>query len=155
MSQQIEILRKPRLSIIAKIEALSLEQLNTIPAGFNNNIIWNLGHMVAAQCGVCYKRSGLDLPIDEIFFDTYKPGTKPERLYTADDLSQIKALLISTLEGLEADLQTAGLFANYPTWTTRYGAELHNIDEAVAFLPFHDGLHIGTIVALEKLVGVY
>ena len=154
MSQQIEILRKPRLTIIAKIEALSLEQLNTIPAGFNNNIIWNLGHIIAAQCGVCYKRAGLDLPIDEIFFETYKPGTKPERLYTADDLSLIKELLISTRDRLEADLQTS-IFGNYPTWTTRYGADLHNADEAVAFLPFHDGLHIGTIVALEKLVGLY
>lgn len=151
MSQRIEILKKPRLTIIDKIATLSLDQLNTIPAGFNNNMMWNLGHMVASQYGITYKRAGLDLPIEEIFFDTYKPGSRPERLFTADDLEQIKDLLISSLDHLETELQTSK-FTNYPTWTTRYGADLHSIDDAVAFLPFHDGLHIGTVVAMMKLV---
>ncbi|MES2275666.1 MAG: DinB family protein [Bacteroidota bacterium] len=151
MSHQFEIIRKPRTTILAAIEALSLDQLNQVPAGFNNNIIWNLGHMVAAQCGIWYKRAGLPLPIEESFFETYKPGTKPERAYTADDLAQIKELMFSTLDKMEADLQT-NMFANYPTWTTRYGADIANINEAVAFLPFHEGLHIGAIVALGKLV---
>jgi hypothetical protein len=152
MSQQFNIIKAPRITILAAIESLSLDQLNTIPAGFNNNIIWNLGHMVAAQCGICYKRAGVPLPIDELFFETYKPGTKPERPYTADDLAQVKELMFSTLDQLETDLQT-GMFSNYPSWTTRYGADIHNINDAVAFLPFHEGLHIGAIVALKKLVG--
>jgi len=151
MSQRIDIIRKPRLTILEVLDAFSLEQLNTIPAGFNNNIIWNLGHMVAAQYGVCYKRAGLELPIPQAFYETYMPGSKPERPYTADDLSQIKELLVTSLDGLEADLQT-DMFSNYPLWTTRYGADINNIDDAVAFLPFHDGLHIGYIMSLRKLV---
>lgn len=151
MSQQLDIIKKPRVGILTLIDTLSLDQLNTVPAGFNNNIMWNLGHMVAAQQGVCYKRAGLPLRIDEAFFDTFKPGTKPERIYTADDLATIKELFTSTISQLAADLQT-NMFSNYPTWTTRYGADLHNIAEAVAFLPFHEGLHIGAIVALGKLV---
>lgn len=151
MSQQFDAIKKPRVTIFAALDALSLDQLNTIPAGFNNNIIWNLGHMVAAQCGICYKRAGLALPISEDFFETYKPGTKPERLYTADDLAQIKDLMFSTLDKLQADLQT-GMFGNYPTWTTRYGTELSSINDAIVFLPFHEGLHIGAIIALKKLV---
>jgi uncharacterized damage-inducible protein DinB len=151
MSQRIDIIKQPRLKTLEAIEALSLDQLNTMLPGFNNNLIWNLGHMVATQHGVIYKRAGLDLPIDETFFDTYKPGTRPERLYTAADLEQIKSLFISTLDNMETDLQT-NRFGNYPQWTTRYGAEIHNIDEAVAFLPFHDGLHIGVITAMMKMV---
>jgi len=153
MSQQMDIITKPRQTILTNLETLSLEQLNTIPAGFNNNIIWNLGHMIAAQCGIWYKRADLPLPgmVSEAFFETYKPGTKPERTYTADDLNQIKELFFSTLEQFEADRKT-DMFDNYPTWTTRYGADLTSIDGAVAFLPFHEGLHIGAIVALRKLV---
>jgi hypothetical protein len=113
MSQQFNIIKAPRITILAAIESLSLDQLNTIPAGFNNNIIWNLGHMVAAQCGICYKRAGVPLPIDELFFETYKPGTKPERPYTADDLAQVKELMFSTLDQLETDLQT-GMLATTP-----------------------------------------
>lgn len=150
----MDIIIKPRQTILNTLDTLSLEQLNTIPAGFNNNIIWNLGHMVAAQCGVWYKRAGLPLPalVTETFFETYKPGTKPERVYTADDLNLIKELLFSTIAQFEADRKT-GMFNKYPTWTTRYGAEISGIDGAVAFMPFHEGLHIGAIVALGKLVG--
>lgn len=152
MDTQIDIIQKPRLQVLQIIEGLTLEQLNYIPAGFNNNIIWNLGHMVAAQQGICYVRSGLPLQIDESFFLTYKPGTKPERLYTAEDLSQIKELFSSTLVQLEADLQT-DVFKNYTPVVTRYGFEMTNINDAVSFLPFHEGLHIGTVVAMKKLVG--
>jgi hypothetical protein len=151
MNQQLDIIKKPRVAILTFIDTLSVDQLNTIPAGFNNNIMWNLGHMVAAQQGVCYKRASLPIHVDEAFFETFKPGTKPGRLYTADDLALIKELFASTINQLEADLQT-DMFSNYPAWTTRYGAELHNITEAVAFLPFHEGLHIGAIMALGKLV---
>lgn len=153
MSQRTDILKQPRLNILTTIDEFTIDQLNTIPAGFRNNIMWNLGHIVAAQSGIWYKRAGLPLPeaVSEEFFETYKPGSKPERLYTAEDLQHIKDLFISTLEAIEAEIET-GQFANYPTWTTRYGAEIHNIDEAIAFLPFHDGFHIGTILALRKLV---
>ncbi|QKJ32650.1 DinB family protein [Mucilaginibacter mali] len=151
MSQQFDTIRNPRLTILAAIEGLTIEQLNTVPAGFNNNIIWNLGHMVAAQCGICYKRAGLALPIDEAFFDTYKPGSKPERFFTAEEFEQIKTLLTTSTNTLEADLQK-DIWGNYPTWTTRYGVEIHNIQDAIAFLPFHEGLHIGAIIALKKLV---
>ena len=155
MSLQFNLIRRPRLTLLTQLESLSLEQLNTIPAGFNNNIIWNLGHMVAAQSGIWYKRAGLNLPagVSETFFETYKPGTKPERLYTADDVNEIRNLFISTLDKMEADLKT-DMFTSYPNWTTRYGAELSSIHDAVAFLPFHEGLHIGAIVALRKMVGI-
>jgi uncharacterized damage-inducible protein DinB len=135
MSQQFDIIKAPRTTILAAIESLSLEQLNTIPAGFNNNIMWNLGHMIAAQNGICYKRPGLPLPIDELFFETYKPGTKPERFYNTDDLAQIKELMFSTLDKLEADLQT-DMFSNYATWTTRYGADITSSSYQQKKIPF-------------------
>jgi hypothetical protein len=151
MTKAIEIIKMPRLHILQTIEGLSIEQLNKIPTGFNNNIMWNLGHIVAAQQGVCYKRPGLDIIVDEEFFQTFKPETKPERFYDSTDLEKIKGLFLSTIDRLETDLEK-NIFANYPTWTTRYGAVLTNINEAVSFLPFHDGFHVGYILALKRAV---
>ena len=151
MNTQIDIIKQPRLQVLNIIEDLTLDQLNYIPTGFNNNILWNLGHMVAAQQGICYLRAGLPLRIDESFPLTYKPGTKPEELYTADDLTLIKKLFFFTLDQLEADLNT-NMFNNYTPFVTRYGYEITSIDDAVSFLPFHEGLHIGTVIALKKIV---
>ena len=52
MNDQIETIRKTRSFLLDYIKELNIEQLNKIPAGFNNNIAWNLGHLVAAQQGV-------------------------------------------------------------------------------------------------------
>ncbi|WP_121197323.1 DinB family protein [Mucilaginibacter gracilis] len=151
MLKSLEIILKPRLKVLEILEPLTIEQLNHIPTGFKNNIIWNLGHMVAAQQGICYKRAGQDTIITDEFFNNYKPGSKPERFFDMAEFDEIKHLFTSTLTQLEAHLQT-DMFANYPSWTTRYGVTLNNVTEAVAFLPFHEGLHIGTAVAMSKIV---
>ncbi|WP_407635809.1 DinB family protein [Solitalea canadensis] len=38
----------------------TIDQLNKVPAGFNNNLIWNIGHEIVAQQALIYKSSGLE-----------------------------------------------------------------------------------------------
>jgi hypothetical protein len=151
IDKQLDIMRQPRLKILSILEDFTLEQLNKIPPGFNNNIIWNLGHMIAAQQGVCYKRAGLDTWVTDNFFQAYKPDSKPEGIVDTTGYDQIKTLLLTSLDQFGRDYKK-GVFTNYPAWTTRYGVEIANIDDAVAFLPFHEGLHIGYIMGMRKLV---
>jgi hypothetical protein len=151
MTKAIEILKQPRIKILEELQNFSLDQLNDIPAGFNNNIIWNLGHMIAAQQGICYARSGVDKLVSDEFFMAYKPGSKPEKFIDQAEYETIKELLFSTLEQLETDLEN-NLFVNYTPVMTRYNVELTNIRDAVEFLPFHEGLHIGYIMSLRKVV---
>ncbi|MEP0711071.1 MAG: DinB family protein, partial [Algoriphagus sp.] len=56
----------------------SLAQLNKIPEGFNNNLIWNIGHVIVVQQRLVYALSGLPMAISDELFAAYKPGTKPE-----------------------------------------------------------------------------
>ncbi len=150
MNPNIEVLRKTRHFALNLIADLSDEQLNKIPEGFGNNIIWNLGHLVAAQEGVCYKRSGAPTNISEEFFQAYKPGSKPEREASAEEIAQIKGLLLSSLDDLERD-HAAGKLIMTP-WTTRYGVDINTIEDGISFLQFHEGLHQGYVTALVKLV---
>jgi hypothetical protein len=147
----IDNLRNPRKMVLEILKDYTIEQVNKIPEGFNNNIIWNLGHMIASEQGICYKRSGLEATISDDFFNTYKSGSKPERFISQKEYDEIKGLLLSTLDKLEQDY-VPGIFVNYTPVMTRYNVELTNIDEGLAFLPFHDGLHIGYIMSLRKLV---
>jgi hypothetical protein len=43
MNPQIDTLKKVRAVLLEGIKDLTTEQLNKIPQGYNNNIIWNLG----------------------------------------------------------------------------------------------------------------
>lgn len=151
MQHQVDIVKKVRTFILEEIKDLSVEQLNKIPDGFNNNIIWNLGHMVAAQQAICYKRAGLPLQIGDLFFEHYKPGSRPQ--HTADDaaISQIKELLLITPDLFLQDYDRE-IFTNYVPWVSRYGVAIDTVEAAFGFVPFHDGLHSGMVTALNKLV---
>jgi hypothetical protein len=137
--------------MLTMVSEYSTEQLNKVPEGFNNNIIWNLGHVIAAQQGICYKRSGLDTVVSEAFFESYRPGTKPDKFIDAEEIANIKELLFSTLDQFEADTKK-GIFVEYNPVVTRYGVELTSITEAMNFLPFHDGFHMGYVMALKRMV---
>lgn len=151
MNTQIERIKKIRTFLIDSISDLSVDQLNEVPSEFNNNIIWNLGHLIATQQGVCYKRAGVKPAVDEKYIVLYKSGTKPDQYINDNQAETIKKLLLTTLDLLETDYQN-NVFANYPLWATRYGVELSNIENALQFLLFHEGLHLGSIIALKKLV---
>jgi hypothetical protein len=151
MDKQFEIIRKTRTFFLGLVKDLSVDQLNTVPAGFNNNIIWNLGHLIAAQEGICYVRAGMQPRVEEEFFNSYKSGTKPEGKPDEKQINKIKELLFSSLDFLEQDYKK-GLWKNYPAWTTRYGVEIKSIEDALNFLSFHEGLHTGYILSIKKLV---
>jgi hypothetical protein len=151
MNPKIETIKNIRRFLLELISELSTEQLNEVPTGFNNNIVWNLGHLVAAQQGICYFRSNVPMVVSEEYFNNFKGGSKPERAFSPDEIDQIKQLLIDSLDQFERDLNNK-LFVTYTSVITRYGIEFKHIDDAIEFLPFHEGLHMGTIMALKKLV---
>jgi len=151
MLKSIEIIRKPREFALNLIKDLSPEQLNHVPRGFNNNIIWNLAHMISAQQGICYTRAGVPIIIEDRFYTPYRPETRPTGSVDAGDIKIIKDLFLSTIDQLETDLGN-NLFINYPSWSTRYGVSINSIEDGVTFLPFHEGLHCGYIMALKRVI---
>ena len=151
MEKQFEILRRTRNFLLSMIEELSLEEINTIPKGFNNNIAWNFGHVIAAQQGVCYLRAGLPMVIEKEVFKKFKPDSKPEAPVSAEEIQSLKTLLFSTIDVLEEDYK-AGKFSAYTPWTTRYGVQINTIEDAITFLSFHDGLHVVYTMALRRAV---
>ena len=151
MNQQIETIKKVRTFLLEGIKDLTADQLNKIPAGFNNNIIWNLGHLIAAQQGICYKRAGLPTLVSDNFWEKYRSGSKPEGNVSSDEIEKIKEMFLSSLDHLEANYNNQ-IFGNYIAWTTRYGVEITSIEDALRFVPFHEGLHSGVISTMKKLV---
>jgi hypothetical protein len=151
MNLLIEAIRKQRIFIIDFVKDLSLEKLNKIPHGHNNNIIWNLGHLVAAQQSICYTKGGLTPSISDQSYASFKPGTRPERFYDNDEEDELKSLLILSMDTMQRDYQQ-GVFKSFVPWTNRYGNTLSDIDSAIAYLQFHEGLHFGVITSMRKMV---
>ena len=151
METRIETLKKVRLNFLNALGELTAEQLNEIPKGFNNNIVWNLGHLLASQQGICYVRASLKMTIDEQLFLSYKPESKPNGFVDNLEIDRLKELFISVIEEFEIDYNR-NMFIGYTQWTNRTGIEITNIDDAIAYVLFHEGIHLGYVMALKRLV---
>jgi uncharacterized damage-inducible protein DinB len=148
----LDILPNTRKTFSRIIENTSLEDLNRTPKGFNNNIIWNIGHIVVTQQLLAYKLSGLPIMVSDELVGKYRKDTKPEDAITQEELDEIKALLFSTIEKTKADYSN-GLFKNYQEYTvSTTGNTLTNIDEAFQFIILHEGMHLGYVMALLRAI---
>lgn len=143
--------KKVRISILNTISNLSAAQLNEVPAGFNNNIIWNIAHIVASQQGLTYFRSGLEMPVGDDYFKTYKSETKPEGPLSDHEIEKIKGLILTTIDQFQEDYNRR-LFSNFQSFTSRYGIEFNSIEEVIPFVTFHDGIHFGYVMALKRVI---
>ena len=144
-------IRQSRANIIATVEGLTNEQLNEIPEGFSNNIAWNLGHILVTQQLLCYTLSGYLPKIPESIIEEFRKGTVPQRDYSFFDIQGIKKLLKESVEVLELDYNN-NTFTEYKEYPTSYNVILTNIEDAIQFNSLHEGLHLGYIMALKKII---
>ncbi|HAT77654.1 MAG TPA: DinB family protein [Flavobacterium sp.] len=151
MRQTIEITRTSRKIVSQFLENHSLEQLNKIPTGFNNNLIWNIGHIVVTQQLLVYKLSGLPLMVSDQLVQRFSKGAKPEFEATQADVDEIMTLLTKTIDQTIEDYEN-GIFKNFYEYPTSTGFILKNVEDAMVFNNFHEGLHIGIMMSLKKFV---
>jgi len=134
------------------IENHTLEQLNTIPEGFKNNIIWNIGHVIVTQQLLAYKLSGLAMMVTDEMVAKYQKGSTPQGNVSQEEVEAIKNLLFTTITKTQEDLDN-GLFQNYIEYTvSTANFTLKSIEDAMQFNNFHEGIHIGVILQLRKFV---
>lgn len=151
MKTQLSIQLHNRKIFHHYLKQYSLEQLNKIPNGFNNNILWNIAHTMVTHQLLMYKISGNQMHIPSEWVKLFAKGTKPERTFTAEEIKEIDAALFSTYEQFEEDLDS-GLFAHYTPYNTSTNMVLDSVETTQSFLLFHDGIHLGSVLALAKLV---
>jgi len=156
MDKRIEKIKIFRQFLLAQITGLTVEQLNKIPAGYNNNIIWNLAHLICAEQSICYVRSGQPITVDDNYFSPYRTTTKPSTFIDGQEIENIKKLLISSIDELQKDYDKK-IFDHYsPSENILkvYGVSLNNIDDALEFLLYHEGFHSGYITSLIRVLSL-
>jgi len=151
MKTQFEILIKSRELVLQVIDDLTIEQLHTIPKGFKNNIVWNVAHLVVTQQLLLYKLSGVNCLIPDDLIADFRKGTFPTRNFTNEEFDEIKDLLSALPETLIEDYE-AEIFQDYEEYETSTGFVLDSLETAIAFNNYHEGLHLGIILSLKKLV---
>lgn len=149
MQHLLEITRTNRRLLEKILNAHTLEQLNTVPEGFKNNLIWNVAHVVVTQQLLAYKLSGLSMMVSDEMVAKYRKGTQAEGTVSQEEVNKVKSLLFTTLDQTEKDIQ-AGVFKSFQEYPTSTGFVLKSVEDAMNFNNFHEGIHLGYVLALKK-----
>jgi len=145
-------IRRNRELFLQLVDSLSIEQLNKIPDGYNNNIAWNFGHIVVSTQSLCYVRTNVKPGIDITFRSKYQKGSKPESFITQEEINLLKQQLVSTIGLVERDVKD-NVFQNITPYSTdTYKHEMTTIEEVLTCTLAHDSMHYGYALAQRKLV---
>ncbi|WP_276388779.1 DinB family protein [Eudoraea chungangensis] len=151
MKELIAITQQNRKLLSRILNRFTLDELAEIPEGYRNNIWWNLVHIIVTQQLLVYNLSNSVMRVEDSLIEAYKKGTTPKKAPTGEDLEMINKLLLSTAQWLQEDFDN-GLFKKYSPYTTSTGTTIKSIEDALSFNLFHEGLHLGVILSLQKIV---
>ncbi|MEM7536569.1 MAG: DinB family protein [Chloroflexota bacterium] len=152
MSSALPVFRHTRNAIHKAVKDLSQEQAMAIPDGHDNNVAWNIGHVVAVQQRVCYGRNGLDMNMSEEMQSMYLPGTSPADWDTEPDFGALVTLMMDTLAQHEADHAVGKFGGEFQASTTPSGLHIADAETALMFNTYHEAQHFGMILALNNFV---
>ncbi|MFD1628573.1 DinB family protein [Pseudopedobacter beijingensis] len=154
MTEQVfNFIIQTRQAFIQLVDSLSVAELNQIPEGFRNNIIWNFGHIVVSTQTLCYVRTGIKNDATEVKYnDDYKRDTKPSRYINAEEINELKSLAISTIESIREDYEQ-GVFKKVQSFATlTYKVEMTSFEEILTTTAGHDNIHLGYALAQKNLI---
>ncbi|MFK8039032.1 MAG: DinB family protein [Crocinitomicaceae bacterium] len=151
IKRAIEHFKISRETCLKLIDGLTYSQLITIPKGFNNSIFWNVSHLVVTQQLLQYKLSSLPMHISDEIVNDFRKGSVAKSDYSEIIWQKILELFSRLPSQLASDYENE-LFAKYNEYTTSFGVTLNSIEDAIAFNNIHEGLHIGYIMALKRVV---
>ncbi|MGF7229845.1 DinB family protein [Arachidicoccus sp.] len=135
---------------IELVNGLSIEALNEIPEGFNNNIAWNFGHSIISTQGLCYLRSGVQPAMEIPLVEKYRKGSRPESFISKAEIDDLKAQAIAYLDQIKNDLASDRFKNITPYSTATFSYEMNTIEEVITCCLAHETLHYGYALALTK-----
>ena len=130
------------------VSGVAQEDLFRVPDGFANHVAWNAAHIVVTQQILHYRLSGLEPHLAADLIAKYQKGTGPEA-GDGDSYRQVMEFLHRGPDLLGADYEN-GRFETFNAYTTSAGIQLNQIEDAIVFNNFHEGIHLGYIMALRK-----
>lgn len=152
MELQFDYNRITRERLIGAIQELSIEQMVQVPEGYNNNVLWNFGHILITQHLLCFKLGGKETIIPNELIDRYRKGSSALNIINPEeDLQYFKSNLFKLVDITQEAYEEQQL-SGFSQYTTSYGVTLNSIEEAIAFNNMHEALHLGYIMAQRKLV---
>ncbi len=143
--QQVELIRGRTMEVFNNIME---EQADIQPAGFNNTIRWNLGHILTVQELMAFSFMNEPMALPEDLMKLFVPGSKPSEwestpptLEALSNLLQEQTARIKQKLTGRMDEKLAKPFKDFQT-----------VGEVLNYSIYHEGIHTGFLNALRRVV---
>ena len=156
----LAVIGKTRGFMVDLLRAHTLAQVNRVPPGFRNNLIWNARHCYVSLYLLVFARNNATAaematlgyaPPSEEEVAAYRKGTAPE--------GEVDAAAVEHAIGRLGDMSWAARLtdafldsARYDAYDASWGVRLHSAAEAIAYVNMHEGMHLGVMLAQRKLL---
>ncbi|PCJ62848.1 MAG: damage-inducible protein DinB [Planctomycetota bacterium] len=152
MTSEIDTLVKTS-QLISKVTAdLNKDQLLKMANGFNNHIFWHMGHIPVTLALLTYKRCQLPMPFEKEMISFFGKGSSPKEWDSKfPSIKSIRELLEEIPLQIKKDYES-GKFNEFESYETSVGINLDCIENSLNFLTFHNGIHLGYIIAQKRVL---
>ncbi|RSD22546.1 DinB family protein [Mesobacillus subterraneus] len=135
-----------RSEILEVANTVSDEDAEKIPAGFNNNIRWNLGHIYLDQYLWIQAVAKEPADVPEKFNSWFGYGTSPADFTEETPSVRVLKELLKTQPARIKETYGERLEEEFAP--TEMG--MHTIEQVLVRTIFHEGMHLQTILDIKK-----
>ncbi|RIX52155.1 DinB family protein [Paenibacillus nanensis] len=147
-------LRFVRTNTVQRVKDMSMEKACIVPRGFNNNVLWNLGHILFVHERFSFALINEKMELPNHFAELFAPGTKPENGGTPlPELDEIIFLLSNQMDRIEQSLENRLEEQLEKPYVTSTGLEISTIKECLSFCLYHEGMHFAAIKSIKQQLG--
>jgi hypothetical protein len=144
-------LRRVREVTVDVAKDVTDSQAVAIPSGFNNNILWNLGHIYLIQERFAFHFAQEPVEIPDGFNELFSRGTKPsDWAVQLPSLPSLIEMLKEQPDRIEKILKGRLNESVAQPFTTSSGVTLKTCGEFLVYSLYHEGMHVQSIRMIKR-----
>ncbi|MEC0256645.1 DinB family protein [Paenibacillus lautus] len=148
----INTAKTARQVLLQQVQAIPEELFDIQPAGFNNTIRWNVGHMIYWMDKYSPLIFGSPSAIPDLYETLFNSGTKPLDWTFAppskEELVEMLTTQLSRLSELKPEMLGEKLSTPFALGPFQFNIS----GELLNFILFHEAFHLGTIASQLKVL---
>ncbi|WP_017473122.1 DinB family protein [Amphibacillus jilinensis] len=146
--QQLKFVRK---ATIEYVKGVNENRLEVVPAGVNNNIKWNLGHIYMVTEKFAFQLTGEKVTVPDKFPELFNPGTSPKDWsIETPTKEELIALLNEQMLRMDAILSERLDEPIKEIYNSSTGLQISSVVECLSFCLYHEGMHFGAIKSINQ-----
>ncbi|WJH33583.1 DinB family protein [Paenibacillus sp. CC-CFT747] len=138
--------------VLQQVQGIPEERFDVQPAGFNNTIRWNVGHMIYWMEEYSALSFGFVSIIPDSYAAMFNSGTKPSDWTMAppskEEMIDLLTAQLSRLSELTPEMLSRKLSTPYAMGPFQF----HTAGELFNFALIHEAIHLGTISSQLKVL---